>query len=109
MTWLGAAYKDQLAAAAELDRLRAERAERQAETDRIRAATLAQHEANLAAAHPSVRPFLLLHAPALDITGRRAECHGCDFSGDEAESPEWPCRTYELAVQDHSADVEDRN
>ena len=44
---------------------------------------------------PLTRKILSLHCE-----NERGECEGCDFSGFEAEPPDWPCSTVE-AVAEH--------
>lgn len=41
--------------------------------------------------------MLTLHAPNAEV-----RCDGCDFSGYEAESPEWPCRSYRRTAERYS-------
>jgi hypothetical protein len=71
-----------------------DRAAFKAETEKIVAKIQADHAAVVAAAPELLRPVLELHAPTND---RWAKCDGCDMNGWEAEAPEFPCRTYELA------------
>lgn len=55
---------------------------------------VARHEATMATATPLGAAVLTLHAPT--GTGPHATCAGCDVDGWEAETHEWPCRTYRL-------------
>jgi hypothetical protein len=75
-----------------------DRAEFEAETERIRVTVMAKHAEHLARATGLQRQVLELHAPVFDQYDRRGRCDGCDFGGCEAEAPEFPCRTYELAA-----------
>lgn len=43
--------------------------------------------------------LLQLHAPERTFETFYT-CRGCDFSGYDAEAPEWPCRTYSLLMED---------
>lgn len=42
---------------------------------------------------PLARAVLDLHAE-----DEHGECAGCDYSGYEAESPDWPCRTVDVVA-----------
>lgn len=55
----------------------------------------------LAALDGIERQILDLHARA------GSTCEGCDFSGWEGESPEWPCRTVDLIAERHGIDLRD--
>lgn len=75
-----------------------DRAEFAAESERIRTTVTAEHSERIAQATGLQRQILELHAPVFDEYDRRGRCDGCDFGGYEAEAPEFPCRTYELAA-----------
>lgn len=67
------------------------------EADRMFAERLWSHPQRVAAASSPLREVLELHAPVtLDGSYPRAECHGEDLNGYDAEPPSWPCRTYRL-------------
>jgi hypothetical protein len=76
------------------DQIKADRQAFLVETEMIVEKVKADHAAVVAAAPDLLRPILELHAPTAD---RYPRCDGCDMSGWEAEAPEFPCRTYELA------------
>jgi hypothetical protein len=75
------------------------RAEFAAESARIRVTVMAEHAVRVVGATGLQRQVLELHAPVFYGAGRDAHCGGCDFGGWEAEAPDFPCRTYELANQ----------
>jgi hypothetical protein len=92
--------RDMLLAAGVVEPTEAERAEmeRQAAESKQRAAEreerLAEARRKLAAiTDPLTRAILDLHAE-----DGRHECEGCDFSGYEAEQPDWPCSTVEIVA-----------
>lgn len=69
------------------------------EVERERRATVsAAHIAALAGADAFRRAVLELHAPVFGEYSSWPVCEGCDMNGYEAEAPEHPCRTYELAA-----------
>lgn len=72
---------------------------RAAERAETQATTRARHAAAVAASDPALLPILELHKPVFSSWGS-AVCHGCDFGGYEGESPEWPCRTWDLVAGD---------
>jgi hypothetical protein len=78
----------------------AQRAEWEAKQAARQQATLAEHDALIADAPPLLVPILNLHAPRYYTSSSSdAICTGCDFAGYEGESPDYPCRTYELVKQ----------
>ena len=68
---------------------------------RIRAA-LAQLDA---ITDPTARAVLELHTR--DRDSAHAHCDGCDYSGYEGDSPDWPCRTVDLIAQLNNIDLSD--
>lgn len=60
-------------------------------------AALARHDELLATTTGLRHAILGLHAPVPKSYGDEHECRGCELNGYDAEHPDWPCRTYELA------------
>lgn len=66
---------------------------------KIQNEVLTKHGVTIAEAQGLARAILELHGPTFDgPTDRWARCAGCDFSGSEAESPDFPCPTYQLVA-----------
>jgi hypothetical protein len=84
---------------------RVERERRAAEYERRAAARRAALDAarpRLAAlADPLARAILDLHSE-----NREGECVGCEFTGYEAEAPEWPCSTVEAVATHYGISLE---